>query len=328
MKKILKKGNWNTAFLLISAICFCLPGFSQVQKIRVNGITIAYEQMGDRKNEVVLLIAGTGQQLIDWPPDFCQALIKKGYQVIRFDNRDAGLSTRFDAYGEPHWTAIFDSLGRGKTPVLPYTADDMAKDAVGLITALGIKKAHLVGISGGAIIAQIIAAQYPNNCLSLVSFMGTTGNPQLPQMKPEIQALLLSGPVPAIDDTAAIINKQLKIYKALGSPAYPVNETTLTSLIYADIRRSYDPAAMNRQGVAVLVAGDRRTEINRIKIPTIIIHGENDPIVPVEAGRDLAANIPGAGLIIFPGMGHDMPSALIPAFVDAVVKVAQKSSKK
>lgn len=269
--------------IAIWGIFITLSASAQVQKVEANGITIAYESLGNPENETILLIAGTGMQLTTWPSELCDKLVQAGYQVLCFDNRDVGLSTKMTDAPPLNWPAIIQALQNGEPAPIPYTVDDMAQDAVTLLDALSIPKAHIVGVSGGAIIAQIVAAKYPKHVWSLTSLMGTTGNPALPPIKPELQNFILSLSNPAPTDTAAIVDRKVKIFQALGSPAYPRDEGEIRGYVLRDVKRCYYQAGEDRQGSAALVAGDRRDDLKTIKVPVVVVHGKDDPIVPVEA---------------------------------------------
>jgi pimeloyl-ACP methyl ester carboxylesterase len=292
-------------------------------QVKANGITIAYQSFGRPDRETVLLIAGTGMQLTGWPTQLCEDLVARGYRVVIYDNRDIGLSTRFDAAGTPDFAAVVQAAMAGNPAPLPYTLYDMAKDAVGLLDALAIKKAHIAGASMGGMIAQIVATTYPERTLSLTSMMATSGKPGLPIIaKPE---LLASIPPPGPDaDKKAYIERQVKLWQAIGSPAYPTDEAVVRQRVVREVERSYCPACEARQGAASLFTGmeDRRSKLKTIRVPTVVIHGADDPLVPVEAGRDVAANISGADLRIIPGMGHEIPAALVRTVVDAITAAA------
>jgi pimeloyl-ACP methyl ester carboxylesterase len=315
-----------TALIAASALVG-LPAHAQSRKVQANGITIAYETFGPTDRETVLLIMGTGAQLTEWPVELCQELVRRGYRVVIYDNRDVGLSTRFEAAGLPDWKAISNALGAGKPAPLAYTLYDMARDAVGLLDALGIKKAHIAGGSMGGMIAQIVATDHPEHTLSLTSIMATDGKPGLPVIaKPDVTAKI---PPPAPDgDKEAYIARQVKALQIIGSPAYPTDEKTLRERVVRAVQRSYYPAGEARQGAAALVTAleDRRAKLRTIKAPTVVLHGAEDPIVPVEAGRDVAANIPGAELRVIPGMGHDLPIALVNTFADAITAAASRAT--
>lgn len=318
---------------LLIIICACIyPVFSMAQpdsgRVQANGITIYYESFGSKENETVLLISGTNAQLTMWPVEFCNGLVKHGYRVIRFDNRDVGLSTKFDKAGMPDWTAISKAIKEKKTPPLPYTLDDMANDAVGLLDALGIRKAHIVGASMGGMIAQRVAYNHPEHTLSLASISAGGGHATFPLVaKPDVINKL---PPPGDPhDTAAYIEREIQVRTALAGNVYPPDQKKLFEEIKADVARSYYPAGFMRQG-AVSMAGfyaGRQERLKTIKVPTIVIHGDQDPLVVLDAGKDVASNIPGADFKIIKGMGHDLPNPLINTLVDLIVKNAAKAKE-
>jgi len=298
----------------------------QAGRVEANGIRIAYESYGPADRETILLIGGAWMQLTEWPPDLCRELVKRGYRVVVFDNRDSGLSTRFDAAGKPDMAAVVQALIAGKPAPVPYTLYDMARDTVGLLDALGIRKAHIAGVSMGGIVAQIAAAEYPERVLSLTSMMATDGKPGLPLVaKPErVAGIPPPGPD---DDRKAYIERQVKLLKAIESPDYPADETAIRERVNRAVERAFCPACEARQAAASLVTGleDRRAKLKTVQAPAVVVHGAEDPVVPLEAGRDVAANIPGAGLRIIPGMGHDIPVPLVATVADAIAAAAARA---
>jgi pimeloyl-ACP methyl ester carboxylesterase len=291
-------------------------------KIQANGIELEYESHGPDGAPVVLLIMGLGAQLTLWPIQFVEDLVARGYRVIRFDNRDVGLSAKFDAAGIPNLMQLAATVFAGLTPSVPYTLDDMAADAKGLLDALGIERAHILGGSMGGMIAQIFAATYPERTLSLTSIMSTTGNPAVPQASAPAMAALTTRPTST--DLEAILAHGINVARVIGSPAHPADAEILRQRIQRDFERSFHPAGFTRQMAAIYAGGDRRRRIATITAPTMVIHGADDPLVPVEGGRDTAATIPGAKLREIPGMGHDIPVALIPTILDAFEEVARE----
>ena len=293
-------------------------------QIRVGELSFEYERFGPADRETVLLVMGLASQLTRWPVELCQSLVGRGFQVIRFDNRDIGLSSHLDALGTPDVFAILAARATGQPVAPPYTLDDMAGDAVGLLEALGIARAHIVGASMGGMIAQLIAADHAGHTLSLTSIMSTTANPELAPGTREAFMALMSPPAPA-GDWEAIAALGVRISRVIGSPGYPQAEAVLRESILADARRSYYPAGVVRQLAAIFAATDRRPKLKTIRAPTVVLHGADDPLVPVEGGRDTAANILGAELRVVPGMGHDLPPALIGTVVDAIDAAARRS---
>ncbi len=323
----------HRGFLLVALLVASAPwsdaAATRLSKGRIpaNGITIAYESFGPEDREAVLLIMGTGAQLTMWPVELCEELVTRGYRVIRYDNRDVGLSTRFEAAGMPDFAAVAAAAQAGTPAPLPYTLYDMAKDAVGLLDALGIRKAHIVGASMGGMIAQIIAADYPDRALSLTSIMASSGKPGLPIIaKPEVVSKI---PPPAPEgDKQGYLEYRVKLLQIIGSPRAPIDEKTLREWVARDLERSYYPIGEARQAAAALFAAneDRRPQLKAIKVPTIVVHGEDDPLVPVEAGRDVAANIAGAEFRLLPKLGHVLPPARVKDLADAIVAAASRAT--
>ncbi len=297
--------------------------------VRANGIAIAYESYGTSDRETMLLIGGTGQQLIDWPPELIQELVGRGYRVVVFDNRDVGRSTRLTAAGLPDSAAIAKAFQEGRAAPLPYTLRDMANDAVGLLDALGIRQAHVAGVSMGGGIAQLIAIDHPRRTLSLTSMMADSGNPALPIVaSPEAFAAL--PPPPAVDDMAAYVAYQVEARKVLAGPHYPIDEKSLRQAVERAAQRAYDPQALVRQQTVAFVGhydpGHRYAKLKSIGVPTVVLQGTDDPIVPVESARDIAASIPGADLRIVEGLGHALPLELVPVFADAIAAAATRAA--
>lgn len=272
--------------------------------VMANGIRIEYDTFGDSSSPALLLIAGNGAQLIYWEVEFCELLAKAGLYVICFDNRDAGLSTKFDEAGVPDLMAAFQAAMAGKPVESAYSLDDMADDAVGLLDALGIDKAHICGLSMGGMIAQVVAYWHPDRVLSLTSIMSNTGNPEAPQGKPEALAAVM---VPPPDEREAYIAHNLQVWRQIWSPGFPFEDARARSFLERSYDRSYYPQGMARQNMAILASGDRRASLATIKAPTLVIHGADDPLIPLEAGEEAARLIPGASLLIIDGMGHDLP---------------------
>ena len=288
--------------------------------IQANGIAIEYDTFGVSNRPVVLLIMGLGAQMTLWPIEFCEALVDRGFHVIRYDNRDIGLSSKFDQAGIPDMAAMMMAVMTGKKPDAAYSLHDMATDAIGLLDALGIDQAHVVGASMGGMIAQVVAATYPSRVRSLTSIMSTTGNPAVPPAQPEAMAVLTNRPTTT--DTDSLVAFMVNAARVIGSPAYPSNEDRLITRVRSDLARSYSPTGYMRQMAAIIASGDRRAQLASITAPTLVIHGDADPLVSVEGGRDTAANITGAELKIIPGMGHDLPLPLVDTIADAIAGIA------
>ena len=280
-------------------------------QIRANGIDVEYESFGREGDPVVLLIMGLGGQLTIWPEAFCRGLAARGFRVIRFDNRDAGKSTHFTDAGAVDIGDLMARAMAGKAVTTPYALEDMAQDAVGLLDALSVERAHIVGASMGGMIGQLVAALHPAKTRSLVSIMSSTGRRDLPPGRPEAMAALMT-PLPS-DSREDRIAASMKTWRIIGSPGYPATDAELRADAERDIDRiPYEPTGTTRQMAAILVGSPRNDVLKSVSAPTLVIHGADDPLVPVEAGRDTADSIPGAELIIVPGMGHDMTVALTP----------------
>lgn len=290
-------------------------------KARANGIELEYESFGNPADPTILLIMGLGAQLTLWPLPFVEALVERGFHVVRYDNRDVGLSTKLDHARPPRIGMLVLQRLLRLRPRVPYTIGDMAADAVGLLDALGIEKAHIVGASMGGMIAQIFAATYPDRTLSLTSIMSTTGNPRLSRASREAMDVLVNRP--KTDYFEALVAHGVRASKVLAGPAFPVEPEVLEARVRETIQRSNYPDGFARQVAAIVADGDRRERLKTIKAPTIVIHGTDDTLVPIDGGRDTAASIPGARLVEVRGMGHNVPVEVIPEIVDAIESVAR-----
>lgn len=285
--------------------------------VAANGITIEYESLGDPLAPPILLIMGLGMQLVAWPDGFCQGLIDRGFRVIRFDNRDSGLSSKIRVRRHPKLVAALAAAWLRLPVRAPYTLDAMAADAVGLLDALAVPRAHIVGLSMGGMIAQILAATYPQRALSLTSIMSSSGSRKVSQPRPEAKRALLSKPRDP-RDPESVVDHLVGVFGVIGSPAFPTDRAALREQVTRNMRRGHHPAGMTRQLVAIIASGDRRKLLTKITVPTLVIHGAADPLVPVEAGRDTARHIAGAKLMVIEGMGHDLAPGLVPILVDAI----------
>ena len=291
-------------------------------KVKANDVELEYETFGDPAAPAILLIMGLGGQLIHWPDDFCQTLAKAGYHVIRFDNRDAGLSTRLEhAPPVPLLKAgLFGALG---LPVRsPYKLADMADDALGLMDALKLDSAHVVGISMGGMIAQILAAKHPKRVRSLVLLMTTSGHRWLPQPRMEIRMRLIKRPQGR--DRESLVRHSMQTWRLIGSPGYPQDDALLRAKVERAFDRAYYPRGLARQTLAIIASGSRAALLRRIHAPTLVIHGADDPLVPLACGKDLARRIRGAQLEVIPGMGHDLPPPLLPRLAHSVLHHVRK----
>lgn len=296
--------------------------------LEVNGITLSYESFGEDDAGTILLIAGLGTQMIRWPVPFCENLTARGYRVIRFDNRDAGCSTHFTDCPVPDFGALAAALAAGKRPDVPYTLHDMAGDAIGVLDALSIEKAHFVGRSMGGMIAQLAASEYPKRVSSLTSIMSSTGNPDLPTAAPDVMAMLTRRRPHPAEDEAGFLEGSLAFARRIASPGYPFDEEDHRALILEETRRAYDPAGFGRQIAAIAATGDLRSRLTGIEAPTLVVHGADDPLIPPACGRDTAFCIPGADFMLIDGMGHDLPPALYQTVADGIARTAHRASGK
>ena len=286
-------------------------------KAKSNGIELEYDTLGDPANPALLLIMGLGAQLIDWPQEFCEQLAAAGFHVIRFDNRDAGLSTSLDELGLPDLAAIL--AGRPAQP--PYLLADFAADTAGLLDALGIDRAHVLGASLGGMVAQQFAIDFPERVHSLCSVMSMTGDHSVGRATPEAAAML--GRPPVANRAEAIANGLVSA-RVIGSPAYPMPEEEVLRRAAAKYDRSYRPLGTLRQYAAAAASPDRTAALAGVTAPTLVIHGDADPLIDVSGGRATAAAIPGAELLVIPGMGHDLPQQLWSQLIDAVRRNADR----
>ncbi|MGB4872680.1 MAG: alpha/beta hydrolase [Candidatus Promineifilaceae bacterium] len=281
-----------------------------------NGIQLCYDAFGNPANPPLLLVAGLGMQLISWDEEVCTLLAERGYWVIRYDNRDVGLSTKFETAGMPN---LLPALQGGPINA-PYLLKDMAADAVGLLDALGLDSAHVLGASMGGMIAQSMAIHYPERVRTLISIMSTTGAPDLPQPKPEVAMMLLA---PAADSLETHIQNSLEWAHVLNGPAFPVDEVYARAEAIANYERCYYPVGTGRQLAAIFASGSRREALRSLAIPTLVIHGKADPLIPVAGGIDTAEAIPNANLLLIEGLGHALPPETWPEVVEAIAKHAQ-----
>jgi len=293
-------------------------------QVRANGIRLEVEDHGSPHGEPLVLIMGLGMQLVAWHEDFVQSLVARGFRVIRFDNRDAGLSHDFDHLGVPNVALEAMKHAMGLPVRSAYTLADMADDTAGLLDTLGIASAHVCGASMGGMVAQQLAVRHAPRVRSLTLMMTSSGARRLPGPSFRVRSALLSRP----DDPKrfeSIVAHYVSLYKLIGSPGYPSTDDWLWQRLSMSVRRSYRPRGAMRQLTAIAADGDRSRLLAQIKAPTRVLHGLADPLVPVAAGRDLAARIPGAQLDLVEGMGHDLPVALWPRFADAISAAATLS---
>ena len=278
-------------------------------RAKANGLELEYETFGDPNDPPMVLIMGLGAQLIDWPVPFCEMLAGEGFHVIRFDNRDAGLSTSLDHLGVPQAGA-------------PYLLSDLADDTVGLLDALGIDRAHLVGASLGGMVAQQTVIDHPDRVRSLASIMSTTGDHSVGQATPAARSVL--GRPPAASRDEAIANT-VRSSRIVGSTGFPGTDQELLDRAAAKYDRSYRPVGTLRQLAAALASPDRTNGLRAVTVPTVVIHGEVDPLIDVTGGRATAAAVTGAELLVIPGMGHDLPVGARPQIVEAIARNARRA---
>ena len=288
-----------------------------VQTTPANGIEIAYETFGDAGGRPLLLVMGLGTQMLAWHEDFCGALVDRGFFVVRFDNRDIGLSTHLHDAPAPD---VMAALG-GDLSSASYRLEDMADDTAALLDALGIESAHVVGASMGGMIAQTLAITHPSRVRSLISIMSTP-SPKVGSPTAEALAVLLAAPATSREDA---IERTLTTYRVVGSPGYPLDEQWLTAIAGEAYDRGYDAVGVARQLLAVHASGDRTAALADVRVPTLVVHGDADPLVQVEGGRATAQAVPGAELMVLEGMGHNLPRELWPTIVDGIARVADRA---
>ena len=290
-------------------------------KANINQIEIEYETIGDPSGKPLLMVMGQGGQMIRWNDDFLNLLTKRGFFIIRYDNRDVGLSTPFDEFGTPNLWDIANTINSGGTVKAPYTLEDMADDGIGLLDVLNIKKAHIAGISMGGMIAQIMAYRHPTRVASLTSIMSGTGKKGLPYPDPEVIQLFHKEPP---KDQERYINHMISLMRRIYG-SYPYNEEDARELFRRCIERSYRPGAFIRHYLAILVNGDRTEKLKALQIPVLVIHGREDSLVKMEHGIQTAEAIPGAKLLLIDKMGHSLAPETWEQIADAMVAIASKA---
>jgi len=300
-------------------------------QIRANGIRLEYDDVGEPASPPVVLVMGLGAQMIRWPDSFRHGLVDAGYRVIRFDNRDSGLSEKCDAGPPVDLARVLEDRKARRQPNVPYLLADMARDTVGLLDALSIPRAHVMGASMGGMIAQMIAINHPERMRSLISIMSTTSDPALPPPTDEAQKALMSRPRDA--SLEAVIDNARASNRVIGSPGYPQTEDELRSRVAAEYQRGYFPRGFINQYAAIIASGSRTRALRYVTVPALVVHGADDPLVPLEAGQHTAQSIPNAQLAVIEGMGHDLPEALMPVllatvipFLDAVEKRQRRTA--
>lgn len=288
-----------------------------------NGIEIEYDTFGNPSDEPIVLIMGLGSQMILWHEDFCTGLAERGHFVVRFDNRDIGLSTKFDEHGIPNVLELLMKVQQGEPLEVPYTLDDMADDTVGLMDALGLERAHVCGASMGGMIAQTVAIRHPRRVKTLTSIMSSTGDPTLPGPRGDVMGVLMT-PIPS--DRAGYVDRMVNIFRTIAGRGFPFDADVIRDRAERSFERSPSPGGQPRQLAAILAHGDRTERLRRLRVPTLVIHGDDDPLVPVECGRATAEAIPGAELLIVPGLGHSLVPGLWPLAIDAISQHVRRAA--
>lgn len=286
-------------------------------RVQANGIPLEVEDTGEPGRPVVLLIMGLGMQLVAWPAAFVAGLQEAGFRVVRFDNRDAGLSQHFPHLGVPNLMVASMRHRLGLHVQAPYTLHDMAADTLGVLDALGIQAAHLVGVSMGGMVAQRVALAAPQRVLSLASIMSSSGARYLPGPRPPVLRALMSRPTGSSEE--AIVEHTMKLLRIIASPAFPSDEAATRERIRLATRRAFNPTGTVRQMTAVAADVRRADELPRIQAPTLVMHGHDDPLVPFACGHDTARRIRGARLVGLPGMGHDLPPGVVDRLLHSLV---------
>jgi len=297
--------------------------FPPTLRARSNGIELAYDSFGDARAQPLILIMGLGTQMIAWDEAFCEQLAGRGYRVIRFDNRDIGQSTRLDSAGLPDVGKLLMQAMAG-LPVdatkVPYTLTDMADDTIGLLDALDIDTAHVVGASMGGAIAQEIALRHPKRARTMTAIMASSGAPGLPPPKPEALSFLLT---PSPTDRAGYIERHRQLMRVLRGPGDFADEERLDAArAERAFERGLNPAGYARQLAAIIASGSRKERLGDVRTPTLVIHGDNDPLVPIECGIDIARSVSGARMVTVAGMGHALPRVTWTPIVDAIAEHA------
>ena len=286
---------------------------------KANGQTLCYQTFGDGRAPTILLIMGLGAQMVLWDEEFCTSIARRGYRVVRFDNRDIGRSSKTDVPVKVDFADLIMKQMRGEKILSPYTLRDMAADATGLLDHLGVTRAHIVGASMGGMITQELAIHFPDRMLSMTSIMSSTGNPALPPPTPEAAAVLMAPPPVTREDYIVAFARTWRVLRA-GS--FPADETRDPARAAVTWERGLNPMGVARQMLAIFASGDRRAKLAAVKMPALVIHGDVDPLVRLEAGQDTAKTIPGARLVVVKGMGHAIPTPLAPQVVEAIAQHA------
>ncbi|MFW3171113.1 alpha/beta fold hydrolase [Geodermatophilus sp. CPCC 206100] len=290
----------------------------ELQRARVGDLEIAYETFGSAGDPPLLLVMGLATQMIGWPEEFCAGLAARGLYVVRFDNRDIGLSTHVDDAGTPDLGAVFG----GDTSSVPYALSDLADDTAGLLDALGLDSAHVVGASMGGMVAQLLAIRHPQTVRTLTSIMSTTGDRSVGTPAEAAMGVLLAPPA---TDRESALQRAVDTYRVIGSPGFEFDEESVRDRAGRSFDRRHNPPGVARQLAAVLTAPDRTADLAAVAVPTLVVHGAQDPLVQVSGGRATAAAIPGAELVVVDGMGHDLPRAVWPELTDRIAALVARA---
>lgn len=289
--------------------------YHEPARVRANGVDLTFDSFGERSAPPLLLIMGLGTQMTAWRDDFCSQLAARGFWVVRFDNRDIGLSSRLDHLGVPDMQAVMQAVMAGRPVNAPYSLSDMAADCIGLLDALEITSAHMVGASMGGTIAQTLAIEHPQRVRTLTSIMATSGAPGLPPPTPAAMQMLFT---PAPTDRTAYIARYLQLMALLRGPGFPLDEATDVAQAEQNLARGLSVGGTTRQLAAIFASGNRKPALASVKTPTLVIHGDADPLVPLACGIDVAESVPGANRLIIPRMGHTLPISMWPQIIDAI----------
>ena len=290
--------------------------------LQSNGLRVAYETFGDPTDPTILLVAGLYNQLVRWPVELCELLVAQGYRVVRFDNRDIGLTDKMNGIRAPSFLRLLLNHYLGIPVSAPYSLNDMAADTVGVMDALDVKQAHIVGMSMGGMISQLVAGLYPDRILSLTSIMSTSG-----EWGKGVASLKVARQMTkATSKNRTALDNSVETWRIIGSPAYPMSDELVRAQLIAEHKRSNYPAGYMRQIAAIRTAPGRAKLLQTIKVPALVIHGQQDLLVPVSGGIDTAKHIPQAEVALFEGMGHTLPQALLTTFAELIGKNAKKST--
>ena len=288
-------------------------------RAQVNEIIIEYDTFGRNDADPLLLVMGLGAQLVFWEEEFCESLANKGFYVIRFDNRDCGLSTKFDKADVPSLKTLMSNDHSNEAVALPYTMDDLADDSIGLLDALGIQSAHLVGASMGGMIVQTVGWRHRERVRSITSIMSTTGDPSLPPPSPEALSVLFPPPVSGKDE---YVENALKSWEVVRGSGYVQDIDRIRKRSERSWDRCYAPEGVERQMAAILGQGSRKAKLSELSVPFLVIHGTDDPLLSQECGQDTADTVSGAEIILIDGMGHDMPRETWPIIINGIANLA------